>query len=83
MIDLRERTEISRDKKSKKQFKIKTMKKEIHLRADSEKDRDEWVDLLVKINQKHYKSLMKLSVSPNSTVDMNQSMKPPALASLL
>lgn len=56
IIDLRERMELSRDKKSKKQFKIKTLKKELHLRADTEEDRDKWVESILRINQGFFKS---------------------------
>ena len=51
-IDLKDSVSITPDIKSKRQFKIKTPKKNLHFRCDTDQEQDEWVKLLTSISDK-------------------------------
>ena len=51
-IDLSDAIQVQPDKKSKKQFKVKSSKKEISFRAETEQERDEWVKEILNVAAK-------------------------------
>ena len=54
-IELTDQVEVVADKKSKKQFKVKSSKKEIFFRAETEAERDDWVEQILKVAAKFVK----------------------------
>ena len=51
-IDLKDSVQITPDAKSKRQFKIKTPKKNLHFRCETDQEHDEWVKLITSITDK-------------------------------
>ncbi|CDW74380.1 oxysterol-binding protein [Stylonychia lemnae] len=80
-IDLKDSASIIPDAKSKRQFKVKTPKKNLHFRCETDIDQEEWVKILSTISDKFQDKELSIPKMEVTTQEQINTFQQPAQAS--